>query len=127
MSAEFGRNLKRLREQKGETQQQVAVAIGTDSGTVSRWERGAADPQLSQIYKLAEHFGVKPGHMLSPPDVAPEGDEPEEFKKFKQTKLGKLAAEQGWLGWLRSIELPVPPTVEIYQDIAHAMLKKAEE
>lgn len=127
MAVEFGRNLKRLREQKGETQATVAYAIGTDAGSVSRWERGVALPQLEQVYKLAEHFGVKPGALLVSDVADLEGPEPEAFTQFRSTRLGKIAEQNGWLGYIRAIDLPFPPTVDIYHGIAAAMLREHEQ
>jgi transcriptional regulator with XRE-family HTH domain len=126
MVAELGARLRRLREGRGESQLQVANAVGTDPGTVSRWERGKADPQLSQLLKLAKHFRVKPGQLLNETLVSSE-PESEEFQKFKRTQIGQIAERNGWLAYIRSIELPVAPTSEIYQDIAYAILRQTEQ
>lgn len=40
-------NLKELREGLGLTQNQFAVAIGSDPTTISRWERGVYQPSFS--------------------------------------------------------------------------------
>ena len=51
--------LKAIREQLGLTQAQFAVAIGIDTSTVSRCERGIAEPNLTvlQMKKLCRLIG----------------------------------------------------------------------
>ena len=58
-------NLKYEREQRGWSQARVAEQIGTDPGTISRWERGFSSPspyfreRLGQLYgKTAEELGL---------------------------------------------------------------------
>jgi len=49
--------LRRVRERRGETIQQVALAVGVDSGNLSRIERGVQVPGRSLTEKLANYFG----------------------------------------------------------------------
>jgi transcriptional regulator with XRE-family HTH domain len=51
-------HLKHLREAAGLTQAGLAEAIGVDSNSVSRWERGKVIPYLSQQRRIAEQLGV---------------------------------------------------------------------
>ena len=126
MGAELGQRLKSLRDRRGETQLQVAGAVGTDPGTYSRWERGVVDPQLAQLFKLARHFEVKPGQLLNETETGKAKEETPEFRKFRRTQIGAIAEKNGWLAYIRDIELPVPATSEIYQDIAYAILRQVE-
>jgi transcriptional regulator with XRE-family HTH domain len=48
--------LRRVREQRGQTIQQVAVAVGVDSGNLSRIERGVQVPGRELTEKLAKYF-----------------------------------------------------------------------
>lgn len=48
--------LKKARMQKGETLQAVADAIGTDTGNLSRIERGKQTPSKEIVEKLVKHF-----------------------------------------------------------------------
>ena len=50
--------LCRFREAADKTQLQLAVAIGVDTGTISRWERGLAVPDAGDLAKLAGIMGV---------------------------------------------------------------------
>jgi transcriptional regulator with XRE-family HTH domain len=52
------KTIRELREKRGETQLQVAVAIGVTPTTVFNWERGQHEPKASQLRALARHFEV---------------------------------------------------------------------
>lgn len=50
--------LKVLRRETGETQTQVAEAIGTTMRQYQRYESGEQKPGLDYLCALADHFGV---------------------------------------------------------------------
>ena len=52
------RTIRQLREQRGETQLHLAVAIGVTPTTIFNWERGQHEPKASQLRALARHFNV---------------------------------------------------------------------
>ena len=54
----FRERVRELRKESGETQVQVAEAIGIAERHYQRFERGANLPNLENAWKLADHFGV---------------------------------------------------------------------
>ena len=54
----FKDRIRALRQERGETQVQVAEAIGVAESHYQRFERGANLPNLENVWKLADHFGV---------------------------------------------------------------------
>lgn len=54
----IGTNIRRLREEKGFTQENVADAIDVSFQAVSSWERDEYKPDLDKLLKLAEVFDV---------------------------------------------------------------------
>ena len=50
---ELAENLRRIRIEKGLTQAKLAEALGVSDRAVSRWERGAACPDVSLLPRLA--------------------------------------------------------------------------
>ena len=52
------KTIRQLREQQGETQLQLAVALGVTPATVYNWERGQFEPKASQLRAIARHFDV---------------------------------------------------------------------
>ena len=66
------KTIRDLREARGESQMQLAAAIGVTSKEVTDWETGMAEPTISRLRALTEHFGVRddeidlrPGHSPS--------------------------------------------------------------
>ena len=60
--------LRELRKTAGETQYQVAVAIGTAERNYQRYERGANMPNIEMAWKLADHFGVSIDYLVGRSD-----------------------------------------------------------
>ncbi len=55
---ELGENMRRLRLQKGVTQEKMAEVMGVSAQAVSRWETCAAYPDIELLPRLAGYFGV---------------------------------------------------------------------
>lgn len=64
MANELGQRIRKARERREWTQQQLALAVGVGSRTVGGWERGETVP-LNRIGKLEEILGA---------DVNPDND-----------------------------------------------------
>jgi len=60
----LGRNLKRIRTQKGITQGDIAKSLGVSRGFVSNAENGKTNPTLATITKLANAVGVTTDELL---------------------------------------------------------------
>ncbi len=67
--AEFGENLKRVREQKGLTQQTLADNLYVTRQAVSRWEGGSRYPDLMTAKKMAQFLEVSLDDLLSDDDM----------------------------------------------------------
>jgi len=57
-------NVRRLRTERGLTQQGLAEALGVDLRTAQRIESGKADVAVSTLVALGEILGVKPAALL---------------------------------------------------------------
>lgn len=57
-------NLRRLRHEKGWSQEDYADRAGIHRTYVSDIERGARNPTITVVEKLASPFGIKPGSLL---------------------------------------------------------------
>ncbi len=60
----LGRNLRRLREEKGWSQEAYADEAGIHRTYVSDLERGVRNPTITIVEKLARAFGVSAGSLL---------------------------------------------------------------
>ncbi len=64
-----GTMIKRLREGKRMTQQQLAEKIGVSDKAVSKWETGKGYPDISLVEPLAEALGVSIIELFSGEDI----------------------------------------------------------
>ena len=48
-----------LRKERGLSQERLAEAVGVSRQTVSKWERGAAEPELEKLRALADAMRSK--------------------------------------------------------------------
>lgn len=62
----FGDNVKRMREQKGWSQEELAIKAGyTSRSTISCIENGKRDSSQKQILAIANALGISPGELLA--------------------------------------------------------------
>ncbi len=59
-------NLRRLRQAKGCTQEQVAAHLGVSPQSVSRWECGTTFPDILLLPAIAEHYCVTVDDLFRP-------------------------------------------------------------
>lgn len=55
---EIGNQIRQLRLRRGITQESMAQHLGVTPQAVSKWERGAATPDISMLPALSAYFGV---------------------------------------------------------------------
>lgn len=60
----FGENLKKLRKEKGLSQQEVALRLHVVRQTVSKWEQGLSVPDADLLVKLADVLETDVSHLL---------------------------------------------------------------
>jgi transcriptional regulator with XRE-family HTH domain len=60
----LGKNINRWRKALGLTQDQLAVRLGVEPETISRFERGATLPSLPTLSSLAQILGTTMGQLL---------------------------------------------------------------
>lgn len=60
----FAQTLCSLRTDRGLTQETVAAALGISPKTLSKWENGTSEPELSLLCALADYYGVSVDRLL---------------------------------------------------------------
>ena len=55
---EIGNQIRQMRFRRGTTQEDLAQYLGVTAQAVSKWERGAATPDISLLPDLSAYFGV---------------------------------------------------------------------
>lgn len=59
-----GNNIRRMRLEKGLTQEEVALHLGVSFQSVSKWERGDGYPDIEMLPAIAHYFGVSVDELL---------------------------------------------------------------
>lgn len=54
----FKEKLKMLRKEKNLGQTELAKALGVSKGTISLWENGLREPNMSSLIRIAQYFDV---------------------------------------------------------------------
>lgn len=64
MNISINENLKKLRRQKGNTQEELAEHLGISMQAVSKWERGEGCPDINLIPSIAFYYNVTADTLL---------------------------------------------------------------
>lgn len=64
----LSKNMKRLRKERGWSQEALAHAAGVDRTYVSGIERLVRNPTITMLERFAVALGVPAGHLLDPPE-----------------------------------------------------------
>ena len=64
ISAQFGKNMKRIRAKKEMSQGDIARALEVDRGYISNIESGKKNPTLATVAKIANALGVSADELL---------------------------------------------------------------
>lgn len=66
---EIGKEIRRLREDRGLTQEALAEALNVTAQSISKWERGTSMPDVQMLPRIAVFFGVTIDQLFA---MAPE-------------------------------------------------------
>lgn len=58
------KNLRKLRINRGISQQQLADVIGTSQQSVNKYENHSVEPDISALIKLADYFGTTIDYLV---------------------------------------------------------------
>lgn len=65
LQAQFGKQLKQLRERRGLSQEELAFQAGVHPTYVSQIERGLKSPTLHIIFRLSQVLGYKAAKLVA--------------------------------------------------------------
>lgn len=80
-------NFRKYREEKGVTQQFVALSLGVKAPSVNEWESGKSNPNLKNLIALARLLDVSIDRLLGVDTNAPCADDSEIEWNFDEKKL----------------------------------------
>jgi transcriptional regulator with XRE-family HTH domain len=64
---EFGERLRWFRNERGLSQAELGKSVSRTATSISEWEKGASEPSLDQIAKMAEVLRVSPARLAYGP------------------------------------------------------------
>lgn len=91
---QFCEKLTELRRKAGLSQEQLADRLGVTRQSVSKWESGAAMPELGKLIALSELFGVSIDYLVKDGDALDPAAEQESSRSARvEEKLDMLAQD----------------------------------
>ena len=93
----IGDTLKRLRNMKNITSEELCTQIGIKSGSYRNYERNDRKPDYETLIKLADFYDVTTDYLLGRPDAKPPADPVEEFVDKVQMKEQEQIILKKWL------------------------------
>jgi len=113
----LGKRIRKLREQRGMSQQELAELLGTTQQTIAYWESDKRKPRYEKLKKLASIFKVPVSYFLEE-EHQPEWDKNASFVRGKVIPIPIYGeAQAGSFGGYTS------PTPEQYFPTPDVMLK----
>ena len=97
----MGERIKRLRQLKGITQEDLAKIVGLQRGAIAKYEIGIVENmKQTTIKKMADYFGVKPSYLMCLEDKLDElGNPVVSIPLLGTVKAGyNYLAEENWIG-----------------------------
>ena len=116
MNLEFGKNLKTLRHQKDLTQDELAQKLSLSVQAISRYETGAAYPDIEMLPVIAGFFGVTVDKLLGISSEARERRMDE-----YDTELRKITDRKERLALLKKQHAEFPDAWGVVSDMVYEM------
>ena len=128
--------LKELRQKKGDTQEDVAKAMGVTRRGYQKWENGESQIKEEKAQQLAKYFGVGVGYLLGYEglDLILNRSRNAEFKNYDEAKemINVLGFVEGYLesltGNKRFIKkvFESPDALDVLPAVYNLLLQKKE-
>lgn len=87
----FNEKIALLRKQKGMTQEALAFKLGISRQSVSKWETGECEPDLSKLKEIASMFEVSIDYLLNDnyEDEVDKGDKTDGYNVYNNYHIEK--------------------------------------
>lgn len=119
----FGKRLRRLRKERGLTQDDIAAAIGVSRQIISRWERNEAVPKAGNLTALADTLGISADYLLhgktnfpAMPEVPVEVPLNEQILEIAELAEAVLEAEEPNAPFLTVTSVPAPEVLSLLSE-----------
>lgn len=109
-----GANIRRLREQRGLTQEQLGKMVDVSRSTITQWERGWTTPRMGNVQLLAGALGVSTADIIADELPPSNAIKPATAKPAYAPLLGRVHAGEAQEPDVLQDAIPVP-----YEIIKH--------
>lgn len=103
-----GANIRRLREQRGLTQEQLGKMVDVSRSTITQWERGWTTPRMGNVQILAGALGVSTADIIADEIPPSNAIKPTTAKPAYAPLLGRVHAGEAQEPDVLQDAIPVP-------------------
>lgn len=103
-----GANIRRLREQRGLTQEQLGKMVDVSRSTITQWERGWTTPRMGNVQLLAGALGVSTADIIADELPPSNAIKPATAKPAYAPLLGRVHAGKAQEPDVLQDAVPVP-------------------
>ena len=103
-----GANIRRLREQRGLTQEQLGKMVDVSRSTITQWERGWTTPRMGNVQLLAGALGVSTADIIADELPPSNAIKPTTSKPAYAPLLGRVHAGEAQEPDVLQDAIPVP-------------------
>lgn len=103
-----GANIRRLREQRGLTQEQLGKMVDVSRSTITQWERGWTTPRMGNVQLLAGALGVSTADIIADELPPSNAIKPATAKPAYAPLLGRVHAGKAQEPDVLQDAIPVP-------------------
>jgi transcriptional regulator with XRE-family HTH domain len=96
--AHVGQEIRRVREERGLNQAQLAVVVGTGPAAISRIENGRQSPNTETLERIARALGVEAG------DLFPKEQSRLPFEDGERPKVEDIELARRFKQWEKDLE-----------------------
>ena len=127
----FGNRLRELRDEIGQTQDDIGVVLGKTGGAVSKYESGDREPNLKVVTNLAKHFDTTSDYLLGLSNTKLNMDNvianirhimgslsPKDFGSEIEKKTGKTIRVDELESYINGDAIPTAEALEILAEYA---------
>ena len=121
----IGQNIRKLRKDRGWTQEELAAKLNISPQAVSKWESEVTSPDISQVIPLTALFGVSADVLFG---IRPDGMEKEIAEAKRICDLPETENERAFEIWTElSARYPHNNRIRFELALVHQYLSSADE